>query len=427
MVAYRRAILLVRIALIVASVWACGAKARADNDAKAIPWDLERLSAPPPFLWIDASGPVRSLFYEGETYRGKPTRVFAYYATPAVPEGGKPRDKSLPAVVLLHGGGGTAFREWAELWAKRGYAAIAMDLAGHRPAEDKNPHQRENRERLSDGGPDQGDEEKFGSIDKPLGEQWPYHAVAAALRAHSLVRGFAEVDAERTAVTGISWGGYLTSIVAGVDPRFKAAVPVYGCGFLHDNSAWLERLTNMTHEQRERWITLWDPSRYLKTVSMPILFINGTNDFAYPLDSYMKSYDAVPGSKQIRVTVNMPHSHPAGWAPHEIGLFIDQHLQGGKPLPTVGEPRIEGGKVRVACASPLKLARGSLHLTTGAGAFKDREWQSFPATFDEGTLVADVPVADATAWFMTVADERGAIVSSRVVLGEAKTASQARP
>src|SRR5437588_585808 len=83
---------------------------------------------------------------------------------------------------------------------------------------------------VADGGPDQGDDEKFGSVDKPVAEQWPYHAVAAVVRAHSLVRSFPEVDADRTAVTGISWGGYLTCIVAGIDPRFKAAVPVYGCG-----------------------------------------------------------------------------------------------------------------------------------------------------------------------------------------------------
>ena len=39
----------------------------------------------------------------------------------------------LPAMVLVHGGGGKAFREWAELWAERGYVALAMDLAGHGP------------------------------------------------------------------------------------------------------------------------------------------------------------------------------------------------------------------------------------------------------------------------------------------------------
>jgi dienelactone hydrolase len=111
---------------------------------------------------------------------------------------------------LVHGGGGTAFREWAELWARRGYAAIAMDLAGSRPVEGANAHAAENRTRLPQGGPGQGDEEKFGSIDKPPTEQWPYHAVASVIKAHSLIRSFDHVDREKTAVTGISWGGYLT-------------------------------------------------------------------------------------------------------------------------------------------------------------------------------------------------------------------------
>src|SRR5262249_12413151 len=154
---------------------------------------------------------------------------------------------------------------------------------------------------------------------------------SAAIRAHSLIRSFPDVDPDRTAVTGISWGGYLTLIVAGVDNRFKAAVPVYGCGHLGENSAWLKHLDRMTPEERERWLKLWDPAQYLPAITMPILFVNGTNDFAYPLDSYMKTYHEVPGKKQIRVTVKMPHSHPDGWAPAEIGMFIDQYLRDGQP------------------------------------------------------------------------------------------------
>src|SRR5690606_25495837 len=96
---------------------------------ESTPWNLENLSQPPSFEWLDETSPVRSLFYEGEPYGGQPTPVFAYYATPGLLAGDKSLDRELPAVVLVHGGGGTAFREWAELWAKKGYAAIAMDLA----------------------------------------------------------------------------------------------------------------------------------------------------------------------------------------------------------------------------------------------------------------------------------------------------------
>src|SRR5947209_16275221 len=110
------------------------------------PWNLEALRKPPSVTYA-SKGAVRTLYYEGEPYQGKPTRVSAYLAKTE-----KPRGK-LPAMVLVHGGGGTAFREWAELWAKRGYVALAMDLAGQGP----------DRQRLPDGGPPQDDGAKFGA------------------------------------------------------------------------------------------------------------------------------------------------------------------------------------------------------------------------------------------------------------------------
>ncbi|MCA9155921.1 MAG: acetylxylan esterase, partial [Planctomycetales bacterium] len=392
------------------------------------PWDLRQLGEAPKFEWESQQGPVHSLYYQGLPYQGHATRVFAYYANPETIKGNadatdtaKPsadKQRPWPAVVLIHGGGGTAFREWAELWAKRGYAAIAMDLAGYRPIEGQNPHQRDKRTRLEDGGPDQGDDEKFGSVDKPPGEQWPYHAVANVLLAHSLIREFPEVDGDRTAVTGISWGGYLTCIVAGVDSRFKAAVPVYGCGHLHEHSAWLSRFDRMTPEQRDRWVTLWDPSRYLPAVSMPILFVNGTNDFAYPLDSYMKCYRLVPGDKQMRVTVNMPHSHPAGWNPSEIGLFVDQHLRGGDPLPKLAEPSVTEGRVTCQVTNGVSLKEAALHFATDAGPINKRQWQTVPAEVQDKVVTVDAPPAEATVWFVTAADTRGAVISSVVRIRE---------
>jgi hypothetical protein len=73
---------------------------------------------------------------------------------------------------------------------------------------------------------------------EPLEDQWQYHAVTAALNAHTLLAAHPAVDAGRIGLTGISWGGYMTCVVAGVDPRYRFAVPVYGCGFLALNSAW---------------------------------------------------------------------------------------------------------------------------------------------------------------------------------------------
>jgi dienelactone hydrolase len=378
------------------------------HPAKALPattpWDLVALSKSPKYVWCDRESQVWSLYYEGQHYKDKPTRVFAYYASPAT-SNTKCTDKIFPAVVLVHGGGGTAFKEWVELWAGRGYAAIAMDLAGCGP----------DGKRLPDGGPGQSDEEKFGAIDQPPQDQWTYHAVANVILAHSLLRSFEEVDSNRTAITGISWGGYLTCIVAGLDNRFKAAVPVYGCGFLHENSVWLKEFDKMTQEQRKKWIQLWDPSMYIGSAAMPVFFVNGTNDFAYPLDSYAKTYGLVNSKRNFRITVNMPHGHKQGWAPKEIGLFVDQYLKGDIPLPTIMRPELAEGEVRVKVKSKTALTSANLHYTKGTVPINKLDWESMSARVEGKRIIAPAPPDEATIWFLTVSDSREAVVSSELI------------
>ncbi len=379
------------------------------------PWNLEKLSIATSFEWVKADGPVRSLIYTGESFNGKPTKVFAYYASPATLGGGGIESKKYPGIVLIHGGGGTAFPQWAELWAKRGYAAIAMDLSGCRTdqLDDK-----KKPVRMIDGGPDQGHPAKFETIGtEDISDDWSYHAVANSVLAHSLLRSFPEVDAERTAVTGISWGGYTTCIVASIDHRFKAAVPVYGCGFLHENSKWLGEFAKIGPEKTKRWVELYDPSTHLPKCRVPILFVNGTNDFAYWLNSYMKSYEAVAlASKNIRIQVKMPHGHEVGWAPSEIGWYVDSVLgvNGEKPLPVCSEPTLKDGKVIATVQSALPIKTAVLNYAQPGEAIHKREWITVPAIVENGAVTAPAPPADSDMWFFNVTDERGAMVSSKV-------------
>ena len=259
---------------------------------------------------------------------------------------------------------------------------------------------------------------KFDTIGEPVQNQWTYHAVANVILAHSLIRSFEEVDSGRTAVTGISWGGYLTCIVAGLDNRFKAAVPVYGCGFLHENSTWLNEFARMKPEQKDKWVQLWDPSMYIGSASMPVFFVNGTNDFAYPLDSYAKTYGQVRGGRNIRITVNMPHGHPQGWAPEEIGLFVDEHLKNGIPLPKMLSPRRTVNRIHAGVKSKTKLVSGTLHYTTGNGPVNKRQWGEISGRFEGSSFVTALPPEDTTIWFLTVTDERGAVVSSELVFAD---------
>jgi len=332
--------------------------------------------------------------------------VFAYYATPGTLAGDTSKDKNLPAIVLVHGGGGSAFEKWVELWAKRGYAAIAMDLSGNGMG----------RKRLEDGGPSQGHDNKFGAIALANTDQWSYHAVANVILAHSLIRSFAEVDSQRTAMTGISWGGYLTCIVAGLDNRFKAAVPVYGCGFLHENSAWLNEFKKMSAQDKAKWVRLWDPSMYVGSASMPMLFVNGGKDFAYPPDSWAKTYGLVKSPKSLRFSPELTHGHIFDH-PKAIEVFVGQCLKGGVPLPRIASPVVEEKQVVVNVDTQTKLVSAQLYYTLDPlpGDNKTRKWNAQPAVIKQNRIAADRVPEHTTIWFMTVTDERGVTVSTELV------------
>lgn len=357
------------------------------------PWKLAELRKPPTVSG-DATGELRAVYYDSVPSRGKPTRVFAYIALPAKLDG------KAPAMVLVHGGGGKAFKEWALLWAKRGYVALAMDLAGAGP----------DGKRLPDGGPGQSDKDKFFHDGQPE-DFWTYHAVAAVIRGVSLLSAMKEVDAGRIGITGISWGGYLTCIVAGLDDRLKVAVPVYGCGFIHENSAWNETFKKLGGERRAFWVKHFEPSQYVGRAKMPVLFVNGTNDFAYPLDSYQKTYRLVRG-RQLCVTVRMPHSHPAGWAPAEIGLFVDQHLKGGKPLAKVVSTSETDGAVEVRFKAEVPITGAALCYTTDAGPWQKREWKSVALTVGDGVVKGQLPAGRPVVWYVTLTDGRKATIST---------------
>jgi dienelactone hydrolase len=372
---------------------------------QAIPWDCGELFKTPRVFDAPeyATNGVKALFYEGVPYQGKPTRVFAYYALPKMTPGTK-----VPAMVLVHGGGGSAFYKWVELWTGRGYAAISMDTCGAISGNGNNNHKRHAWAGPAGWG-------GFDKVDDPAQDQWTYHAVSAVLLGHSLLRSFPEVDAARVGITGISWGGYLTCIAASVDNRYAFAVPVYGCGFLGDNSTWLGSFKGMGEARAKKWLGLWDPSAYLSQAKMPFLWVDGSNDFAYPMDSLQKSYRTLKTPTSLCVRLRMPHGHGgAGENPKEIYTFAEHFTRGGKPLPEFTSVKREGRKVTATFGSgPCTVVRADLNYTADKGAWKERKWEAIPVSVNScsGTVSADIP-EQATVYYINLFTEDDLAVSS---------------
>ncbi|MBI5818604.1 MAG: acetylxylan esterase [Verrucomicrobia bacterium] len=380
------------------------AVAATTEKSAAPPWNLRQLSKAlqtHPAPGFETNG-VRAVFFDGLPWQGRPTRVFAFIGVPEHKRGEK-----VPGMVLVHGGGGTAFANWVKRWNDRGYAAIAMDTCGAVPRGSYGKWQRHD----AGGPPGWGG---FNQINEPIQDQWTYHAVADAVLAHSLLRSMPDVDNTRIGLTGISWGGYLTCIIAGVDDRFRFATPVYGCGFLGDNSAWLKNFEQMGKETAAKWLKLWDPSRYLPRAKMPMLWVTGTNDFAYPFDSLQKSYRLPPGKRTLCIRVRMPHGHgPAGEGPEEIRALADSILKKGKPLARITAQGCKGDETWATFESKTKIAKAELNFTKDTGVWQKRLWETTPASLDPARrrVTAAVP-AGATVFYLNLFDEQGLVVST---------------
>lgn len=334
-------------------------------------WRMQELLKVPQVFEADQSplqqvDGVRSLLFESVPYRGKPTRVFAYYGVPQ----GKPPSGGWPAVIIAHGGGGTAYADYVKMWNKRGYAAMAMDFYGKAPAPGVPPSERQT---VNDGFPD-----PYGEPAKEPEEEWSYHVVSTIILAHSLIRSFPEINPDKTALVGTSWGGIHSCIAAGLDARFKAVVVIYGCGFLSEGDASIS-----FHRKFKDGAPWWDPSRYLPQARMPFFWIAGTNDEDFSPDMRQRSIDITPGTSASVLVVGLGHSDE-GQAYPPVADMVDGVLQKEAKFPRFGRPRVEGGQARVTCETDRPPERADLCYTVDRGERARRAWQTIPARLEGG-------------------------------------------
>lgn len=108
----------------------------------------------------------------------------------------------------------------------------------------------------------------------------------------------------------------------------------------------------------------------------------------------------------------MPHGHQAGWAPKEIGLFVNSILDDRKPLAKIGKVSRKDKQVTMNFQSELPIKSAALHYTTGTGAWKERKWETIAVRTEGNSATATLPVLKDATWFFTLTDKRDATVSS---------------
>ncbi|HSW14321.1 MAG TPA: PhoPQ-activated protein PqaA family protein [Solimonas sp.] len=189
---------------------------------------------------------------------------------------------------------------------------------------------------------------------------WPAQMamVKATVQAMNAAQAFsrtrAEVpDIERFVLLGASKRGWTAWLTAAVDPRVQAIIPVsidmpnMAAQFPHFMRAYGDYTPaladykgfdigcRMAGARGAELLGIIDPWLWRERLSLPKLLINSAGDEFFISDSSRFYYDALPGPKRLRYTVNTDHDQGDKLDRHQLFLiarnWIDDLVAGREP------------------------------------------------------------------------------------------------
>ena len=384
-------ILLAACLLFAVSLEACQ-----DADPEAF-WSVSDLLAPPryrqnPYTDSDFPG-LQALLVEGRGPNGTNAEFFVYYAKPdgPVPEGG------FPGVLLVHGGGGTAYPNYVQDFVKDGFAVLALDWYNQRPAP-----------ALTNVPPSQ---TTVPRVPLPGGKRQDHVAnVANMVLAHSLLRSFPEVNAARTVYVGLSWGSWYGSCVTAIDNRFKGACMIYLCD-RHPNA------------KADPALPIFVKGPFHKSMKVPSWWISWSRDPNGVPETLQAAWEACPCENGRTIVHNLGHSHDgfSVVAVHRMArYFVGMDVR----LPRLTLGRIDGRSVFAEIVDAGKGVKDALLWFTRCpppelGHYRENEktkWLSAPAKIEGGVVSAILP-DDARIAYLSVYEAEQSDSRRRVYSG----------
>ena len=125
-------------------------------------------------------------------------------------------------------------------------------------------------------------------------------------RAVDVLRAHPDVDDERIAYQGVSYGGAMGALFVGIERRLKTAVLVVADGGLVSHSTGpedLEFMGSMSCETRNAWLhamTPIEPIRFIAHANVPLLLQNGRSDNLVPPADAEALHEATPEPKTVQ-------------------------------------------------------------------------------------------------------------------------------
>lgn len=321
-------------------------------------WNFSELSSVPSYRespYPDSKYPgLQDYLVSGVSVNDIPSEFFVYFTLPStpMPAGG------YPGVLLIHGGGGTAYPYYVELWRDHGYAVMALDWYNQRPIAT----------------PEKNSETQVARAELPGGKRQLHTVnVANMIIAHSLLRSFEKVNADKTIFVGLSWGSWYGAMLAAVDTRFVGGIEIY-CGDVVRSS--------------KNFIN----GRFHHAIKVPLYWIANTNDQNATPASLQAAFDECARLENKSMVINLSHSH-VGFTFPACFRMAEYFLKDGPGLPKLGQLKANDKEISADILSQGKgIIEAILCYTDDPGEISHkRVWKSIPANFDQNRVWAQIP------------------------------------
>jgi dienelactone hydrolase len=334
-----------------------------------------------------------------------------------------------PGLLVLHGGGGCAEIEKAKKWAAQGYIVVAPDEPGVANPQ-KIPFSTGVWNFFKYG------ENRF-TVSPDITHSTIFDAALASLQAFYLLHDQPDVIKNKLGITGISWGGYLSSITSGLASSIvTASFSVYGCGFYDEGTTFLKELNKMTDSDRDIWLKYLDAGRRMKHIHTPFFIAAATNDDWFYPPAVMKTLHSTLGYTNHLFAPNVSHNIPLpggtqdggdqkpGWLKMEQSFF-DYYLKGyGQRLPefkkikcsvvSKGDTSLIEISFKTDC--PKTINQACLYYSTVDSGWTKRSWRNQQIQRQKrGWYKTVVSTTQDIDWFITISDNRPVSVSSDMI------------
>lgn len=368
-------------------------------------WQKQEFKYVPEYDRKEEDCNIKGIFLRSD-YKGEESYAFGYLG---FPEGTKEQDDK-PAVLLVHGGGGTAYYQWVREWNDRGYVALALDMEGHIPKEsgtvDSGPADLYVKSEYS-----APHNQNYADADNlSIEETWMYYAVSTAIRGNSLLRKLDCVNKDKVGICGISWGGVITSITSGYDDRFAFSVPIY-CTLNNYGSSGNIPSYYVNHANA----LVWDDDIGLTSVSTPVLFLAGINDVNQAPHTVSKTASRCKNAR-LSLVKGFLHSHGHAIGRNEPFAFADEIVFGKKTMATFKNNELTSTDKTVGINVPdgVKIAKSGLVYTDGEGLTGGSAWSAESYKAQNETITYDLPDGQITYYYLFVETSDGLITSTLI-------------